>query len=156
MTFSKKCGRRGMKNIPTCRDCGGTPIKARGLCSKHYQGLKATYANRLCVCGELLPKYAHKYCHKCAIEAKNETDKRAKHKYRTGLEWLPAGTKGSIPRPARCRICRRSINYSLKWPHLLSPSIEHILPLSLGGDNRLDNLTHTHLWCNIKRKNNKK
>jgi len=139
--------------MATCNNCGG-PIKAKGLCSKHYQQLKSTYIDRKCVCGSALPKYAHRFCHECAKENKRAVARKAKNKYRTKLEWMPNSLVQEIVKPLQCCICQRDIDYTLKWPHLLSPSIEHLLPLSRGGGNTLKNLTYTHLWCNIKRKNN--
>lgn len=144
-----------MTNIKTCEDCDSINIKAKGKCQKHYQKLKSTYSNRKCSCGEPLPKYAHKYCHLCANDNKKEVAKRAKAKYRTKLEWLPNSVRNSIEENERCLICLREIDYRLKWPNLMSPSIEHITPLSMGGTNIEENLAYTHLVCNVKRKNNK-
>ena len=48
-----------------------------------------------------------------------------------------------------CGICGRKINKRLKHPNRLSVSIDHIVPLSLGGDDRPINVQAAHLRCNL-------
>ena len=48
-----------------------------------------------------------------------------------------------------CRICGRKINKRLKYPNLLSASIDHIVPLSKGGDDSPVNIQASHLRCNL-------
>jgi hypothetical protein len=56
----------------------------------------------------------------------------------------------------RCQIpgCRRRpIRKDLKSPHLRSKSVDHIIPLSLGGDDTAVNKRAAHLGCNMARSN---
>lgn len=56
----------------------------------------------------------------------------------------------------RCQIpdCkRRPIRKDLKYPHSRSKSIDHIVPLSLGGDDTAVNKRAAHLGCNLARGN---
>ncbi len=48
-----------------------------------------------------------------------------------------------------CQICGRKINKRLKYPNPLSKSIDHIVPLSKGGDDSPANVQATHLRCNV-------
>lgn len=48
-----------------------------------------------------------------------------------------------------CGICGRKINKRIKYPNLLSPSIDHIIPLIKGGVDAPVNLQATHLRCNL-------
>lgn len=48
-----------------------------------------------------------------------------------------------------CGICGRKINKRLKWPNPLSSSLDHIIPLSKGGDDNPINVQAAHLRCNI-------
>jgi len=50
-----------------------------------------------------------------------------------------------------CQICRRRIGRTLKWPHPRSLSIDHIVPLSKGGDDVRRNIQATHLGCNVSK-----
>lgn len=50
-----------------------------------------------------------------------------------------------------CKLCDLPIDESLKWPHRYSASVDHILPLSLGGSDTLQNVQSAHLTCNISK-----
>lgn len=53
----------------------------------------------------------------------------------------------------RCGICGKRIGKSFKYPHPRSKSIDHIVPLSEGGDDTAANKRAAHLRCNIGRSN---
>ena len=53
----------------------------------------------------------------------------------------------------RCGICRKRIGKSFKHPHPRSASIDHIIPLSMGGDDTAANKRAAHLACNCGRRN---
>lgn len=48
-----------------------------------------------------------------------------------------------------CGICGKPVDLSLKYPHPLSPCIDHIIPIAKGGHpSDIDNLQLTHWTCN--------
>lgn len=47
-----------------------------------------------------------------------------------------------------CALCGMPLDKSLKYPDPMSTSIDHILPVTLGGRSTIDNLQATHLICN--------
>lgn len=49
----------------------------------------------------------------------------------------------------RCWICGKIVDRDAAWPHPNSPSIDHVIPLSLGGGHRIDNVHCAHLRCNL-------
>lgn len=49
----------------------------------------------------------------------------------------------------RCYLCEEQVDRSLTWPHPLSPSLEHVVPLSRGGAHSFDNVRLAHLTCNV-------
>ena len=53
----------------------------------------------------------------------------------------------------RCGICGKKVNKKLRHPDLLSPTLDHITPLSLGGPHTRDNVQLAHYICNIKKGN---
>ncbi|MFJ9633822.1 HNH endonuclease [Streptomyces sp. NPDC101175] len=48
----------------------------------------------------------------------------------------------------QCGLCRRPVDPGLAWPHPMSASVDHILPLSQGGSHMLANVQCAHLSCN--------
>ena len=48
-----------------------------------------------------------------------------------------------------CGICGKPVDKALKYPHPLSPCIDHIVPVNRGGHpSDLDNLQLSHWTCN--------
>jgi len=48
-----------------------------------------------------------------------------------------------------CGICGKPVDFSLKFPHPLSPCIDHIVPVSRGGNpSDISNLQLAHMTCN--------
>lgn len=48
-----------------------------------------------------------------------------------------------------CGICGKPVDFSYKFPHPLSPCIDHIIPVAKGGHpSDLANLQLAHFWCN--------
>ena len=50
-----------------------------------------------------------------------------------------------------CQLCMEPIDRSLRFPHPMSASVDHILPLSKGGRHEQSNLQWTHLVENIRK-----
>lgn len=48
-----------------------------------------------------------------------------------------------------CSLCGVLVDFSQSFPHPLSPSVDHVLPLSRGGGNVPENLALAHLGCNM-------
>ena len=48
-----------------------------------------------------------------------------------------------------CGICGKLVDFSCKYPHPLSPCIDHIIPIAKGGHpSDIDNLQLAHWTCN--------
>jgi len=50
-----------------------------------------------------------------------------------------------------CRICGDKINKYLKYPDPLCVSLDHVIPLSRGGEHTKENTRAAHLICNMKK-----
>lgn len=50
-----------------------------------------------------------------------------------------------------CGICHDPIDRNLRYPHQLSASLDHVLPVALGGEHTLENCRAAHLVCNVRR-----
>lgn len=52
-----------------------------------------------------------------------------------------------------CGICSQAVDPALTSPEPMSASIDHIVPVSLGGNHTRANVRLAHLRCNTKRGN---
>jgi 5-methylcytosine-specific restriction endonuclease McrA len=52
-----------------------------------------------------------------------------------------------------CQVCDAAVDPVRRYPDPLSASLDHVLPLSRGGDHSRDNSRLAHLICNVKRGN---
>lgn len=50
-----------------------------------------------------------------------------------------------------CYLCLDPVNTDLRFPHPMSPSIDHVQPISKGGLDCYENVKLTHLYCNQKK-----
>lgn len=50
-----------------------------------------------------------------------------------------------------CQWCQGPIDLTLVYPHRYSKSLDHTLPLVLGGTHTVDNCTLMHLTCNLSK-----
>lgn len=48
----------------------------------------------------------------------------------------------------RCGLCQKRVDRRLAWPHPMSASLDHLVPLSEGGDHTRANTQLAHLFCN--------
>lgn len=53
-----------------------------------------------------------------------------------------------------CGICGEEVDVNLYYPNPLSPTLDHIIPLSKGGSHTKENVTIAHLKCNVSKNNN--
>lgn len=51
----------------------------------------------------------------------------------------------------RCGLCGKAVDRRLVWPHPMSASLDHILPLSEGGVHSKSNVQCSHLGCNSRK-----
>lgn len=51
-----------------------------------------------------------------------------------------------------CYLCHNLIDSTLRYPDLMSVSVDHKIPLSKGGRHNYENTAATHLSCNFRKK----
>jgi hypothetical protein len=90
-----------------------------------------------------------------ATRTRNRSQARCRARHlRHALTWDGITDEEILERDRwRCGICGRRIGKTYKYPHLRSKSIDHIIPLSEGGDDVAANKRAAHLGCNMARGN---
>lgn len=82
--------------------------------------------------------------------------RRANHHKRRALKMeLPADNIRPLEVYERdewiCGLCDKPVDRDSKWPAPLSPSLDHVTPLSLGGHHVYENVQLAHLRCNVSK-----
>lgn len=74
----------------------------------------------------------------------------AKNPHRLGRErsQFESNKKKILATQDICGICGRPVDKSIKYPHPLSPTVDHIIPIARGGSSDLENLQLAHRCCN--------
>lgn len=50
-----------------------------------------------------------------------------------------------------CHICGTLVDTSVAWPDDMYPSVDHVIPISKGGPDTLENVRLAHLICNLRK-----
>lgn len=76
---------------------------------------------------------------------------RARH---YGVEYEPIDRDEIFERDGWiCQLCGKPVDKNARWPEPHMPSIDHIIPLSLGGPHLRTNIQCAHLTCNMSKGN---
>jgi len=129
----------------------------------------ASHARKRCGrCPKPLPHFYGGHCLVCTIyfETKNPRQRccgkvhRARFQSRLrklrqrGLETvvIPLGQVYRRDR-GRCGLCGTHVNATLKYPHPGSATLDHIVPITMGGKHVSENVQLAHARCNIAKGN---
>lgn len=52
-----------------------------------------------------------------------------------------------------CNICHNRIDKNLRMPNMMAATIDHVIPLSVGGTHTWDNVAPAHAFCNFSKSN---
>lgn len=117
------------------------PLRARGLCSTHYNKAMGFHSGNRNASREVRQR-----------TLRTRTQQRRAKRTDPNADRIDRDVVGERD-GWRCGICRRRIDYALAYPHPRSASLDHIVPLSLGGLHLLTNVRIAHLGCNHQRSN---
>lgn len=145
-----------------CRPCRRTGV-ARGqsqtqamdceVCSARFVPKKAHQRTCSLSCGQ-------RRRHSVVTEADRLAAQRArwqrKNRRRRALKRGAAVEPYSLTEIAvrdcyRCGLCRRKVRMDRPWPHPMSPTIDHVVPIVDGGDDTRANVQLAHLGCNSRK-----
>jgi hypothetical protein len=52
---------------------------------------------------------------------------------------------------AICQLCQRPVSMGYRWPHQMSPELDHKVPVSRGGPHTYENVQLAHRICNLRK-----
>ncbi len=136
-------------------------------CSKEAQAIRAGSRNKQCrQCAEPLGYFnPASLCVDCrdARARQRKKDQRRNPDYRSlnnhrqrarhyGVDYEPVKRSRVFERDGwKCGICQKRVDKRLKHPHPLSASLDHVVPMALGGGHTYLNTQCAHLQCNSKK-----
>lgn len=90
-----------------------------------------------------------RFCIGEPMATRNRPDKDGKHRAQ-----FDKNKKRIYATQSVCGICGKPVDFSLKYPHPLSPTIDHIIPIDKGGHpSDIANLQLAHFTCNRQKSN---
>lgn len=118
-------------------------------------------ARHCAVCGDLVPSTRVNgdvvYCEvhsdeRRRLRGRDKGHKRRARKY--GVRYERVNRKAIFERDGwMCGLCNGTVDRSLEYPHPFSVSLDHVVPISMGGSHVAGNLQCAHLHCNILKSN---
>lgn len=135
---STRDSRVAMCSVEAC----DRPMRAKGLCNSHY---KAQSPNRAAW------SKGRRETRRANLRRKTQL-RRARLSGDLAAEVIDRNDVGD--RDAwLCGLCAEVVDADLLWPDPLSASLDHVVPLSLGGKHVLTNVQISHLRCNVAKGN---
>lgn len=135
---SRKWQRENNPSICELDGCDAV-VKARMLCAKHYTAWRRAEGLDTWKDEWTPARKAHYHlrrARKRGVDAEKVVSLRVFE--RDG--WL-------------CGICGELVDSAVKWPDSMSPSLDHIVPLSRGGAHTYENTRLAHVSCNVSKSN---
>lgn len=137
---SRRCAdaARNASAAPCEREGCEEPIRAKGLCSKHWRRLARAEGRE---------------------KSEWTDDRRAAWKMRETLKRATVEAVPIVPREVferdgwMCGICSEPVDAGRRYPDPQSASLDHVVPLSRGGGHILSNVQCAHLFCNLSKGN---
>ena len=159
----------------TCTEPGcGNPLRARGLCSTHYnhrhqpnrhaassvactvcraQVLRPTKSDRRPTCSvacRTLLQHGVAYGMTGQYDWAKDAALRARRAGATVIEVFDRG-EVFVRDDWTCKLCSLPVDATASPFDPASPSVDHVVPLSRGGEHTLANVQCTHLGCNASK-----
>lgn len=162
------------KSVKHCKICG-VEIAKGCYCSDECRKIKARRDSReinkrqrmlillngyTCKeCGEFfIPEYGSKRRSFCSATCHKRNERRKNHKSHVSYKRCKAERDGERFKVKDiydrdrwiCGICNRKVDRRLKYPHPMSASLDHIIPIADGGAHIRANVQLAHLSCNVE------
>lgn len=150
----RACGQWNTRNRVICRN---RECRVQDLRSRHKERYASTAQQTTLPCEDCGKDYTTptaancgvcKLCQKRRAKARYGTTHRKRARY-FGVEYEPIDRLKVYERDKwRCQLCGKRVKRDRQAPHPLSPSLDHVVPMSKGGDHLYANVQCAHFLCN--------
>ena len=153
----RECAICGAEYEPCTRDQKCCSKKCQ-MAATHRAMKDATKVTKQCVtCGDDYmadPRAANsKYCDPCRMKLYSHNGARNRAR-KWGVEYEPIDKMKVFARDHwKCGICGERVDQRKRYPHSDSASLDHIVPISVGGGHVWSNVQCSHLGCNSSKYN---
>ncbi|WP_103379738.1 HNH endonuclease [Pseudonocardia dioxanivorans] len=147
------------------QSCSNAPT-VRGLCPKHYrrarlygdpEGRSPKYSNVQCLeCGAPLDVpltqigWPRMYCSPSCQNTRSMARRNRRYYDPRLIEGRPR-REIFVRDNWTCQLCNEPVDQLLAYPHHMSASIDHIVPVRDGGSHTRANVRLAHYICNVRR-----
>lgn len=105
-------------------------------------------------CGDSIPvpnpARRRKFCSDSCYHTSRSGNTHRRRAKRYGVDYEKVDPLAVYERDGwMCGLCGEPVDRRLQWPHPLSASQDHIVPISQGGPHTFDNVQCAHLECNL-------
>lgn len=131
------------------------PLWHRAVPDREIIGRRRTFVDTECaICGaRFICLYGSQTCsNQCATDNMRNTQREIKYRRRAAMQG------GYVARVYRskiferdeydCQLCGEPLAMTVKAPHRLAPTIDHVIPLAKGGTHEPANVQAAHFYCN--------
>ena len=142
-----------------CQTCGDVFMPSRrgaAFCSELCRvRSRRNIAPRVCrFCGvEFVRPSNQPICADCSDIARRERYRRKNRKRRTGRAGDYTLAEIAERDGWRCHLCKKPVSKKHNGLHPKGPTIDHLVPVSAGGNDERDNVALAHRDCNVRRSN---
>lgn len=144
--------RRLRARLLSCANCGDAIGlgRVRRLCQGCAKPKGSPYGGcRSCGADRWAP--TSPYCHTCATKARADSNRRKNNKRRGARSTSYRISEIALRDGFRCHLCRGRVDMRLSGAHPKGPTIDHLIPVSAGGDDEPANVALAHRECNVRR-----
>ena len=105
-------------------------------------------------CGEgVVTRGSTVCCEGCRAERKRATNRRKNVKRRGAKVGISYTLREIGDRDGwKCHLCRRAVDRTLPGTHRRGPTVDHLVPIAAGGEDRPANVALAHRSCNVARR----
>lgn len=107
--------------------------------------------SHLCSCGQRKATRRHRYCTDCAAKARADSNRRKNNKRKGARSTSYRIAEIALRDGFRCHLCRERVDMRLPGTHPQGPTIDHLIPVTDGGDDEPVNVALAHRECNVRR-----